>query len=325
MTVLWGSNNNQNSPIYRGDEADVADTGLANVGLPSPHPDTSPGPSMGRPQLQRNQPQPPPPHQPPPPPAPQQIGNPTDSLSLIQLRRIVTEFPRIEPIAYAFTYADTASYEEEIEEWFSYTDAEFTRLRNAQKTFERRWKKFETTSWVSADKNKREVFIKREISGLQATDLRRRCKSLQTLLHISLGVWDETAGVDNLATDSCAELVTDAEKKVKSKTVATRTQVDSIRTGVLLITECGGVPQIYELMKRAFDRLWYIESLGKSTILNICRNEDVREPQIPDSEIALFQDELFNVTTILYILIESTRNNMEDFSATYKELGMGLR
>jgi N1221-like protein len=243
----------------------------------------------------------------------------------MQLRRFVTEFPRIEPIAYAFTYADTASYEEEIEDWFSYTDAEFTRLRNAQETFERRWKKFETTSWVLADKGKQEAFIKREIIGLQATDLRRRCKSLQTLLHISLGVWDETAGVDNSVTDSSAEPGTDAEGKVRSKTVATKTQVDCVRMGVLLITECGGVPQIYELMKRAFDRLWYIESLGKSTMLNICRNEDIREPQIPETEIALFQDELFNVTTVLYILIESTRNDREGFSATYKELGMGLR
>jgi hypothetical protein len=257
MTVLWGSNNNQNSPIYKGDEADVADTGLADVGLPGPYPESSAGPSTGRPQLQRNQSQPPPAHQPPPPPAPQQIGNPTDSLSLMQLRRIVTEFPRIEPIAYAFTYADTASYEEEIEEWFSYSDAEFTRLRNARETFERRWKKFETRSWSTADKDTQEAFIKREVTGLQATDLRRRCKSLQTLLHISLGVWDETAGAGNSTPDS-AEPDKDVEGKFKSRTVATKTQVDSIRTGVQLITECGGVSQTYELMKRAFDRLWYV-------------------------------------------------------------------
>jgi hypothetical protein len=322
MTVLWGSNNNQNSPIYRGDEADVADTGLADVGLQSPHPESSTAFSMVRPQLQRNQAQPPS-HQPPPPPAPQQIGNPTDSLSLMQLRRIVTEFPRIEPIAYAFTYADTASYEEEIEEWFSYTDAEFTRLRNAQDIFERRWKKFDTRSWGTADKDAQEAFIKREIAGLQATDLRRRCKSLQTLLHISLGVWDETAGVENSVVENDGS-DTCAEGKVKSKTVATKTQVDFIRTGVLLITECGGVPQIYELFKRAFDRLWYSETPQNVCSANSGRNEDVREPQIPDSEIALLQDELFNVTTIMYILIESARNDMEGFSATYRDLGMGL-
>jgi hypothetical protein len=60
-------------------------------------------------------------------------------------------------------------------------------------------------------------------------------------------------------------------------------------------------------------------------IANSGRSDDVREPQIPDSEINLLQDEIFNVTTILYILIESARNDMEGFSATYKELGMGPR
>jgi hypothetical protein len=173
----------------------------------------------------------------------------------MQLRRIVTEFPRIEPIAYAFTYADTASYEEEIEEWFTYTDTEFTRLRNARETFQRRWKKFETRSWGTADKEAQEAFIRREIIGLQATDPRRRCKSLQTLLHISLGVWDESAGAPE--SEAVQELNDPStEGKVKGKTLASREQIDFMRTGVQLITECGGVIHIYELMRRAFDRYW---------------------------------------------------------------------
>ena len=51
----------------------------------------------------------------------------------------------------------------------------------------------------------------------------------------------------------------------------------------------------------------------KPFVTNNGRSEDVREPQMPDSEIALLQDELFNVTTILYMLIESARNDMEEF------------
>lgn len=288
MTVSWGSDNTQAPPIFKGDEADVADTGLADVALSSPHPDFSTGLSAGRPQFPRNQPQLPPPHQPPPPPAAQQIGNPNDSLSLMQLRRIVTEFPRTEPIAYAFTYADTASYEEEIEEWFSYSDAEFKRLRNAQETFERRWKKFETRSWGAADKDTHEAFTKREITGLQATDIRRRCKSLQTLLHISLGVWDETAGPDNAEPDG-TEPDKDAEEKSKSKTVATKTQVDSIRSGVHLITECGGVAQTYELMKRAFDRLWYVEPPGLSSLLIMAGVRMFARPKSPTLRLLSFR------------------------------------
>jgi hypothetical protein len=178
----------------------------------------------------------------------------------MQLRRIITEFPRTEPVAYAFTYSDTASYEEEIEEWFSYSDAEFSRLRNAQETFERRWKKFETRRWEVVDKETQETFIKRELVGLQATDLRRRCKSLQTLLHISLGVWDETAGLDT-STPNSAGSDSEIIGKVKAKTAATKRHVNSMRTGVHLITACGGVAQMYELMRRAFDRLWYVETL----------------------------------------------------------------
>lgn len=172
----------------------------------------------------------------------------------MQLRRIVTEFPRIEPVAYAFTYADAATYEEEVDEWFTYNEAEFLRLRNAKETFERRWKKFDTRSWMDADKETQMAFIRREVTGLQATDLRRRCKSLQTLLHISLGVWDETAGIHSSAING-DEL--DAPEKPKGRTAATAAQIESIKAGVLLVTECGGVSQIYELMRRAFDKLWY--------------------------------------------------------------------
>src|ERR1035441_6708880 len=106
MASLWTAKATD-PPHPARDIADVADTGLADVGLPAPPQQLTSVP-MGRPQLQRNQPQPPPPHQPPPPPAPQQIGNPNDSLSLMQLRRIVTEFPKIDPTSYAFTYADSA-------------------------------------------------------------------------------------------------------------------------------------------------------------------------------------------------------------------------
>src|SRR6266536_4785172 len=100
MASLWTSKASADSPIPQKDVADVADTGLADVGLPSPEQPTSV--PMGRPQLQRNQPQPPPPHQPPPPPSPQQICSPSDSLSLLQLRRIVNEFPKMDPTSYAF-------------------------------------------------------------------------------------------------------------------------------------------------------------------------------------------------------------------------------
>jgi hypothetical protein len=87
----------------------------------------------------------------------------------MQLRRIVTEFPKIDPTSYAFTYADTASYEEEVDEWFSYNDAEYLRLHRAKDTFERRWKKFAGKPWLEADRGQREKFVEREVNGVHST------------------------------------------------------------------------------------------------------------------------------------------------------------
>lgn len=221
------------------DIADVADTGLADVGLPPPQltnaqPTSVP---MGRPQLQRNQPAPPPPHQPPPPPTP----NPNDSLSLMQLRRVVTEFPKIDATSYAFTYADTASFEEEVDEWFSYNDAEYKRLQWARDTFERRWKKASVKPWIESDD--RFKFVEREVNGLHATDLRRRCKSLQTILHIILGVWHESAG-------TMSDEVTDA------KTKATPRQLEQMKLGLSMVAEAGGISLAFQVMQNALKMLW---------------------------------------------------------------------
>lgn len=244
MASLWTVKAAPDPPAPEKDLADVADTGLADVGLPSP--ENLASMPMGRPQLQRNQPQPPPPHQPPPPPSPQQINNPQDSLSLMQLRRIVTEFPKIDPTSYAFTYADTASFEEEVDEWFSYNDAEYKRLNRAKDTFQRRWKKSARKSWLEAEAKEREQFVAKEVLGLNATDLRKRCKSLQTVLHIILGVWDESAG-EKPAEDFGGP---------KPKTKATTGQVEQIKAGIALVSQVGGIPILISVMQNAFKRLW---------------------------------------------------------------------
>jgi hypothetical protein len=272
MASIWPKQDAQK------DDADVADTGLADVGLPPPQPLTSV--PFGRPQLQRNQPQPPPPHQPPPPPAPQQIGNPNDSLSLMQLRRIVTEFPKADPTSYAFTYADTATFDEEVDEWFSYNEAEFQRLQKAKDTFERRWKKFdgkhwlgeeeEEVGWLDAEELNREEFVQEEVDGLLTPDLKRRCKSLQSILHIILGVWNHTAGLklkenakDEELDPKNKEKAEDASgepkkepKEMKKKTRATESQLEHMKAGIMLVAETGGIAILFQLMQDAFKRLW---------------------------------------------------------------------
>ncbi|RFU27392.1 hypothetical protein B7463_g8937, partial [Scytalidium lignicola] len=295
MASFWsGSSLDGSSP--GADVTDVADTGVADVGPRTSQPPTSV--PMGRPQYQRNQPQPPPPHQPPPPPAGQQVGNSNDSLSLMQLRRIVTEFPRIDPISYAFTYADAASFEEEVDEWFSYNDAEFRRLHRAKDTFERRWKKFSGKGWLDEDGDVQQKFVQREIVGLHATDLRRRCKSLQTLLHVVLGVWDETAGIEAPDAGENGAHEPDnrpgGDTKGQNRTRATCSQVMHIKAGINLVAQAGGVAVLYEVMQNAFKNLW---------------DEEFRETKLTEEDIPFIQDELDNATTIMYLFIESARSD----------------
>lgn len=167
----------------------------------------------------------------------------------MQLKKIVTEFPKIDPTSYTFVYADTASFEEEIDEWFSYNEAEFKRLNRAKDTFGRRWKKFSEKSWLETDREQRLSFLKKEIDGLHATDLRRRCKSLQTMLHFVLGVWDKTAGKKE-------EVTVIQSKKPKSKTKATPSQIEHMKGNLLLLAESGGIEVLYEVMQNAFKYLW---------------------------------------------------------------------
>jgi hypothetical protein len=161
----------------------------------------------------------------------------------MQLRRIVTEFPKFDPTAYAFTYADSASYEEEIDEWFSYNEAEYKRLQRARDTHSRRWKKFAKKEWLESDEEERLKFVEKELKGLQATDLRRRCKSLQTMLHVVLGVWNETAGLP----------VPDEEK---GKTRATPLQLEHMKKGIALVAEAGGLALLYQVTQNAFKMIW---------------------------------------------------------------------
>lgn len=267
MSSLW-STPSQDGPgqPMDGADADVADTGLADIGLPPPPQSLMSVPmETSRPQLTRNQPQPPPPHQPPPPPAPQQIGNPQDSLTLMQLRRIVTDIPKFDPTSYAFEYEDTATFEEEVDEWFSYNEAEFKRLFRAKNTFEKRWKKFNGGIWpvnsqVLAD------FVRQETNGLISTSLRTRCKSLQTIMHVVLGVWDETAvdcdheemppeGKAKCSKDLNGDLKGD-NNKGGPKTKASREQLEQMKKGIQAVSDSGSISLLFRVMQDSFKRFW---------------------------------------------------------------------
>lgn len=59
-------------------------------------------------------------------------------------------------------------------------------------------------------------------------------------------------------------------------------------------------------------------------MLRITRGDEFRDFQIPEDDIPLMQDELDNVSTILYIIIETTRYDAPSLQPTYDAIGMAL-
>ena len=146
------------------------------------------------------------PSQQPPPPAPPQndgdLGAATDSLSLLQLRNLVRDLPKLEPTAYTYEHTDTRSLPEELEEWFQYTAEEKESLLGAKRVFEGKWRQAMRSgqnghplSWTEAQPRDREDYICKLAQDVSSCDKHDREGSLQCLTYISLGIWGETAGL----------------------------------------------------------------------------------------------------------------------------------
>lgn len=267
MNSLWPSRNAPAEPPANKVAVDVADIGIADV---PPEDDTSRSktPSaQNRPGLQRNQHSaPPPPIVPQPPPpnlstysnAPGNAGAnnpqnggpqpPQDSLSLAQLRRIVAEFPRTEPIAYDYVYADMAPVEEEIDEWFVYNFWQWVRLNAAQRNFYAEWAAVfeDEPAWDRTDEEERRMFVRTVLGDLRSPDAARRSGTIGALTYLVLGRWME----------SVDEPVVPSLKDTKVKSAATPSQLAAMKAGVELLAECGGIPVVWEAFRKGFEPFW---------------------------------------------------------------------
>ena len=197
----------------------------------------------------------PPPPLPPPPPAPEQSpspDNPTDSLSLPQLRHLVSQFPKTEERAYAFEYADSQTLAPELNEWFGYTEQDRLMLFSVKDSFEHRWQVFFGGSgskhseipWICADNSDQRKFFSSLLSKLSYPDILARIESLEAVLYILAGVWGETAG-----------LPSDNETKdTNDKTFQeSRTQISWIKKGTELVNDCSGVPLLFEHLRSVLE------------------------------------------------------------------------
>jgi len=241
---------------------------LANA-VPSP-----PRP-IARPILRREGSAPAPPQQPPPPTPAQQreeSTNSTDSLSLQQLRRLVNDLPKVEPTAYAYEYAETRSFPEELEEWFQYTEEDRYMLLQAKKTFADKWEQarpeHSTPSdkgleWTDVEKEDRENFIQGALLALENPELSSRVKSLECISYVALGAWNDTAGVEteHRSTDLSAV----DTKWLDAQSTKPVFHLKWITNGVEMLCEHGAAQKLVDVLKK----LWESEQ-SVSRLLHPC-------------------------------------------------------
>jgi N1221-like protein len=220
-----------------------------------------------RPTLRRDGLVPPPPSQP-PPPAPSSTfdpGNPTDSLSLPQLKQLVSQFPKVEQRAYAFQFADAQPFEEEIEEWFQYDEQDRRLLLSSRDSFESRWKFFCTSqmnssehfkqtwgddepSWLEVDHRYRQQFLLLLSRELRSTDVEVRVTFLESILYILCGTWGLTAGLESIVAQDSQ---TSSEKNDHDRHCTV--QIEWMHRGADLLVNSYALQHLYACTIRAFD------------------------------------------------------------------------
>ncbi|KAK1754771.1 required for hyphal anastomosis [Echria macrotheca] len=304
MNALWSSRSSADTPSTP-KSVDEGDTGIEDAGPDTPlEPPPDNGlPAPSRPSLQRNQASQPPPAVPPapsfpPPPSPAgntgqpggQPGQPQDSLSLAQLRRIVAEFPRTEPIAYDYVYTDTGPIEEEIDEWFMYNFWQWVRLNAANRAFHSAWGRvFQDNAWEEVGDEARERFVKMALAAVRSQDRSARGEAVGTLVYLVLGRWTETvrsATVPSL-------------RNTKMRSAATKVQLTAMKEGVKLLVACGGLPLVWDALRDAFEPFWSDEM-----------------PQ----NLQLYAEELIHLMTILYMALQEALEDPEGMASVRSEL-----
>ena len=277
----------------------------------------------------------------PPPPAPlgsparpprdtDPAADPADSLSLVQLRSLVKDLPRIEPTPYAFVYADAASLPEELEEWFSYSVEERARIHKGQSSFAQEWGEYHgwvflegddggggALDWANTVAEEQKGFIERLIWTLTEKDMEKRLRSLEALVYLVLGCWYETAGLMQSSpfwpsagkgkvkaedhegkVDGTQEPLLDAPplspraKSLEEQFSKSNVQLHRILTTVDTILECNGLEAVYEILKDA--------------CLRECSDDPVREGSTAVQKEAE-QRETWCALTIFYVCLEVCR------------------
>ncbi|KAJ5139353.1 Phosphatidic acid phosphatase type 2/haloperoxidase [Penicillium bovifimosum] len=303
----------QEHHIVKADEIDQTGTDISPVSddqlmeeasQAAPAPEMAPSAperSMKRPDLRRENSVPPPPLQPPPPaPVQENAGQGTSSLSLSELRKLVSDMPKIEQPAYAFEYADAQSFSEELDEWFQYNDFDRVMLTGTKTTFNHKWPAFcqqhqsstPAVSWLDASHDLRHLFISRMIEDLQHSEVSVRLEALETVCYVVTGVWGLTGG------KVAPNYPSDVDSKTAAETPLQKSmQIQCIEENVSLLQECSGVTALVAYMCRLFDKSR--SAMGSDSSIDYER--------LSPGDIAAPEREANLVLTTLYFAVEVGR------------------
>ncbi|KAF2180216.1 protein required for hyphal anastomosis [Zopfia rhizophila CBS 207.26] len=246
-------------------------------------------------------------HLPPPaPPAPPpDSGQPTDSLSLMQLQRLVNELPKVEPTPYSFVYEDASSFEEELEEWFSYSVEEQAMILKAESSFAQEWGTYHgldngsayeegMIDWVKASSEQHKELVESLVAGVKETDPPTRLKKLEALLYILLGCWHETAGAPTADENDDAESRPGSSGRtglLASNYEKSALQVQWVRKNTQLLLSCDGLEPIVDTMRKSCLRTCGVEVKGDAP-------RDSKEAE---------RREVWCAITAVYVILEVAR------------------
>ncbi len=269
--------------------------------------------STARPTLRRDGSAPPPPSQPPPPAPPQNYsgGDPTDSLSLPQLKQLVNQFPKVEQRAYAFQFADAQSFEVEVDEWFQYAEQDRLLLLSSRDSFESRWKIFcrdhmtpsdsfvqslgeDEPSWLQVTEQQREQFLSLLAQDLGNADIQVRIMFLECIVYILCGTWGITAGLE--ANDDRHDI---PPSEMGDHDRSNSVQVASMHRGADLLSRGAPLRELYACSLQAFA----IESTIGEPMEGAAAVEENNATADRSRELTL-------LLTSWYLLLESARTRV---------------
>ena len=187
---------------------------------------------------------------------PSSAETPPDSLSLPQLKQLVSQFPKAEQRAYAFRYADSQLFAAEIEDWFQYSELDRAIILKARDTFEQTWTanlKLQSSSdeavpdFCNADRSLRLKLVESALLQLKHAAQSRRVESLEVLFYVLTGVWTTTAGLHD------SEQFNGASKAEPDSSDCNSLQIEWMHRGVDILCSCSGLQPLLDATKAVHD------------------------------------------------------------------------